>query len=122
MTAVELEYLLDLEILGIDLSDQTPEVSNILIDLEKRATMDKSALFANLLVEKMSSNVTLVPNAHRFAGFVVLKSPSIPSVLMEIGYLSNRQEEKLLATPSYRAKLANSVAQAVQKYFDNIYE
>jgi len=109
-------------ILGIDLSDQTPEVSNILIDLEKRATMDKSALFANLLVQKMASNVTLVPNAHRFAGFVVLKSPSIPSVLIEIGYLSNRQEEKLLQQYSYRAKLANSVVQAVHKYFENIYE
>ena len=109
-------------ILGIDLSDQTPEVSNILIDLEKRATMDKSALFANLLVDRMASNVTLVPNAHRFAGFVVLKSPSIPSVLIEIGYLSNKQEEKLLSTPSYRAKLANSITQAVHNYFDNIYE
>ena len=109
-------------ILGIDLSDQTPEVSNILIDLEKRATMDKSALFANLLVDKMASNITLVPNAHRFAGFVVLKSPSISSVLIEIGYLSNRQEEKLLTTSSYRAKLANSIVQAVHGYFDNIYE
>ena len=109
-------------IFGVDLSDQTPEVSNILIDLEKRATMDKSALFAYILVKKMGANVTLVPNAHRFAGFVVLKSPSIPSVLVEIGYLSNKQEEKLLTQSKYRAKLANSVVQAVHDYFDSIYE
>ncbi len=109
-------------ILGIDLSDQTAEVSNILIDLAKRSTMDKSALYANLLVDKMASNVTLVPNAHRFAGFVVLKSASVPSVLVEIGYLSNKQEEKLLGKSAYRAKLAQSIVQAVHTYFDNVYE
>ena len=108
-------------ILGIDLSNELPEVSNILIDLAKRDTMDKSAHYANLLVQKMAKNVTLVPNAHRFAGFVVLKSPSIPSVLIEIGYLSNPREEKLLQQNNYRDKLANSIVQAVNTYFDTVY-
>ena len=108
-------------ILGIDLSNELPEVSNILIDLAKRDTMDKSAHYANLLVQKMAKNVTLVPNAHRFAGFVVLKSPSIPSVLIEIGYLSNPKEEKLLQNSAYRGKLANSIVQAVDNYFDTVY-
>lgn len=108
-------------ILGIDLSNELPEVSNILIDLAKRDTMDKSAHYANLLVQKMAKNVTLVPNAHRFAGFVVLKSPSIPSVLIEIGYLSNPKEEKLLQKSDYRAKLSNSIVQAVNGYFDTVY-
>ena len=109
-------------ILGIDLSNELPEVSNILIDLAKRDTMDKSAHYANILVQKMAKNVTLVSNAHRFAGFVVLKSPSIPSVLIEIGYLSNPQEEKLLQKSDYRAKLANSIVQAVHTYFDTVYD
>ena len=108
-------------ILGIDLSNELPEVSNILIDLAKRDTMDKSAHYANTLVQKMAKNVTLVPNAHRFAGFVVLKSPSIPSVLIEIGYLSNPREEKLLQQSNYRDKLANSIVQAVNTYFDTVY-
>ena len=109
-------------ILGIDLSNELPEVSNILIDLAKRDTMDKSAHYANLLVQKMAKNVTLVPNAHRFAGFVVLKSASIPSVLIEIGYLSNPTEEKLLQKNDYRAKLSNSILQAVNAYFDTVYD
>ena len=109
-------------ILGIDLSNELPEVSNILIDLAKRDTMDKSALYANLLVDKMAKKVTLLKDAHRFAGFVVLKSPSIPSVLIEIGYLSNKQEEKLLQKSSYREKLAESIVQAVNAYFDSLYE
>ena len=108
-------------ILGIDLSNELPEVSNILIDLAKRDTMDKSAHYANLLVQKMAKNVALVPNAHRFAGFVVLKSASIPSVLIEIGYLSNPMEEKLLQKSDYRAKLSNSILQAVNAYFDTVY-
>ena len=109
-------------ILGIDLSNELPEVSNILIDLAKRDTMEKSAHYANLLVNKMAKNVTLLKDAHRYAGFVVLKSPNIPSVLIEIGYLSNKQEEKLLQKQSYREKLANSIVQAVNMYFDTIYE
>ena len=109
-------------ILGIDLSNELPEVSNILIDLAKRDTMDKSAHYANLLVGKMAKKVTLLKDAHRFAGFVVLKSPSIPSVLIEIGYLSNKQEEKLLQKSSYREKLAESIVQAVNTYFDTVYE
>lgn len=109
-------------ILGMDLSNEAPEVSNILIDLAKRDTMDKSSHYANILVKKMGRRVELVKNAHRFAGFVVLKSPNIPSVLIEIGYLSNREEERNLSKPAYRAKLAKSIVEAIDDYFDTIYE
>ncbi len=109
-------------ILGMDLSNEAPEVSNILIDLAKRDTMDKSSHYANILVKKMGRRVELVKNAHRFAGFVVLKSPNIPSVLIEIGYLSNREEERNLSKPAYRAKLATSIVEAIDDYFDTIYE
>lgn len=109
-------------ILGINLNNEAPEVSNILIDLAKRDTMEKSSHFANILVDKMGKRVTLVKGAHRFAGFVVLKSPNIPSVLLEIGYLSNKEEEKLLATSVYRAKLTKSIVEAIDSYFNTLYE
>ena len=121
MALAERENKADI-ILGIDLSGETQEVSNILIDLAKRDTMEKSSHFADLLVGRMTSQVTLVKDAHRYAGFVVLKSPNIPSVLLELGYLSNKQEEKLLAQSSYRNRLSKSILQAIDAYFSTIYE
>lgn len=109
-------------ILGMDLSNETKEVSNILIDLAKRDTMEKSSQYANMLVGEMASQVELVKNAHRFAGFVVLKSTNVPSVLLEIGYLSNKEEERLLHQTSYRARLTKAMVTAINRYFDNIYE
>ncbi|NQV19826.1 MAG: N-acetylmuramoyl-L-alanine amidase, partial [Rhodospirillales bacterium] len=57
-------------------------------------------------------------NAHRFAGFRVLKAPDVPSVLVELGYLSNRQDEKILTSKSGQASLAQSIARAVDRYFE----
>ena len=109
-------------ILGTDLSNEPPEVSSILIDLAKRDTMSKSAHFASALVKEMQSQITLVKQTHKFAGFVVLKSTNVPSALLELGYLSNREEDKLLATESYRAKIANAIVRAVDQYFNTIYD
>lgn len=109
-------------ILGLDLANYQPEVSNILIDLAKRDTMGKSSQYANFVVGEMRRQVDLVPNAHRYAGFVVLKSPNIPSVLLEMGYLSNKSEEKLLQQASYRSKLAKSMTRAVNNYFKEVSE
>ncbi len=104
-------------LLGLDLSDYNPDVSNILIDLAKIDTMNKSATYAKQLVKEMKQETTLLPNAHRFAGFAVLKSTNIPSVLLELGYLSNPREDKLLQKKSYRRKLARALVRAVNKYF-----
>jgi len=104
---------------GMDLADYQPEVGNILIDFAKKYAMDQSSVYADYIVKEMKSLVELVPNAHRFAGFVVLKSPNIPSVLLEMGYLSNRQEEKLMWKSSYRNKLSKALVQAVKTYFKN---
>lgn len=104
-------------LLGLDLSDYNPDVSNILIDLAKIDTMNNSAIYAKHLVKEMKKETTLVPNAHRFAGFAVLKSTNIPSVLLELGYLSNPREDKLLQKKSYRRKLARALVKAVDKYF-----
>lgn len=102
---------------GMDLSDYQPEVGNILIDFAKTYTMDQSAKYADEVVKEMAKEVTLRPKAHRYAGFVVLKSPNIPSVLLELGYLSNKQEDKQLQKESYRKKLSQALVRAVNTYF-----
>lgn len=109
-------------IMGMDLSDVDPMAGTILLDLEKKDTMDKSAQYAQYLVKEMKKKVTLIPKAHRQAGFVVLKSPSIPSVLVELGYLSNKTEDKNLQKKSYRKDLAESLVRAVNSYFKNLAE
>ena len=107
-------------IAGIDLSAETPEVTDILIDLAQRETMNESVRFAAVLVQEMRRVTKLLRKTHRFAGFAVLKAPDIPSVLVEMGFLSNRQDERALRQESYRARIADSVAQAIDHYFERI--
>lgn len=107
-------------IAGLDLLEHSKEVSDILINLAQRETMNRSSEFAGFMVQEMRSSVQLVDNTHRFAGFAVLKAPDVPSVLLEMGYLSNRTEERQLKQASYRKKLATSTSKAIKKYFDNM--
>lgn len=107
-------------IAGLNLVEHSKEVSDILINLAQRETMNRSSEFASFMVKEMKKSVNLVANTHRFAGFAVLKAPDIPAVLLEMGYLSNRQEEKLLQQKSYRKQLADSAVEAVDKYFENM--
>ncbi|MBF0354645.1 MAG: N-acetylmuramoyl-L-alanine amidase [Alphaproteobacteria bacterium] len=100
-------------IAGIDLSHEAPEVANILIDLAQRETMNLSASFAGKTVAELGQQVKLLSNTHRFAGFAVLKAPDVPSVLLELGYLSNPREEQLLKTEAYRAKLSLAVVKGL---------
>ena len=102
---------------GIKLAGQTPEVTNILIDLIQRETMNDSARFASLLVDEMQQETMLLPRTHRFAGFAVLKAPDVPSVLIELGYLSNHIDEQLLRNSAYRQRLAQGIARAIDRYF-----
>ncbi|OPZ76450.1 MAG: N-acetylmuramoyl-L-alanine amidase AmiC precursor [Alphaproteobacteria bacterium ADurb.Bin438] len=119
----EAEALADREnkadiIAGIDLSAEAPEVVGILIDLARRETMNYSGQLANLLVQELRKEVTTLPNTHRSAGFAVLKAPDIPSVLLEMGYLSNKDEEKLLKRADYRKRLLEAVVDGLDNYFD----
>lgn len=104
-------------IAGIDLSNENPDVMTILIDLAQRETMNLSAHFAEFLIEELRREVKVLRKGHRFAGFAVLKAPDVPSALVELGYLSNRAEEKQLRDPAYRARLARAVVRAVDRYF-----
>ena len=106
-------------LINMDFSDKTPEVANILIDLARRDTMNTSKDLANYMVSEMSRTVRVLPDTHRFAGFAVLKAQDIPSVLVEIGYLSNREEERLIRSSAYREKLAKALTKAIDKFFES---
>jgi len=107
-------------IAGLDLSHESPEVTNILIDLAQRESMNLSAAFAGDLVQELGRETPLLGNTHRFAGFAVLKAPDIPSVLVELGYLSNPQEERLLRQGGHRAKLATALTRSIERYFVHV--
>lgn len=104
---------------GVDFSGNSREINDILISLSQTDSRNKSSKFAGYIVNEMRQSVKLVDNTHRFAGFAVLKAPDIPSALLEMGYLSNKQEESNLKQSSYRLKLARSVTKAINKYFSD---
>jgi N-acetylmuramoyl-L-alanine amidase len=93
-------------------------VSKILIDLAQRETMNLSKNFANTLVGQVGKVTALLGNTHRFAGFAVLKSPAVPSILVEIGYLSNPTEERLLRSSKHRIKIARAIVRAINAYIE----
>ena len=102
---------------GVDLGQETNDVSSILIDLTQRETMNVSAAFAALLQREMSDGVAFKTDFHRFASLVVLKAPDVPSVLLETGYITNADDEKLLFSPDYQQAIAVGVRRAVEAHF-----
>jgi N-acetylmuramoyl-L-alanine amidase len=104
-------------IIGMDLTNETVEVRNILVDLAARESRNLATRFASRLIGELQREVRLLPNTHRFAGFAVLKSPDIPSVLIEMGYLSNREDESALKKEGYRVKLMTAVVRGIDQYF-----
>lgn len=108
-------------IAGIDLSHEDADVAGILLDLVQRDTMNQSNYFAEKIVKHFaSSGIKTLENPHRSAGFAVLKSPDTPSVLVEAGFISNRQDAQLLSTQAYQNKVAHSISEAVQSYFERV--
>ncbi|MES2983827.1 MAG: N-acetylmuramoyl-L-alanine amidase [Pseudomonadota bacterium] len=101
---------------GIDLSTTDADVASILIDLTQRETMNKSAVLADNIVDAMHAKVNRLPQTHRFAGFRVLKGPDIPSVLIEIGFISNAVDERLLLSPEYRDLVVASIVKGIDRY------
>ncbi len=115
----ERENKVDL-IVGIDLSRESREVTNILIDLAQRETMNRSASLAGLVVRSLRHQTRLLKNTHRFAGFAVLKAPDVPSILVELGQLSNRKDDALLRRGDHLNALAGAMAEAVARYFASV--
>lgn len=104
-------------IIGIDLSRESQEVRHILVDLAQRESMNLATKLADRLIGELQREAKLVKNSHRFARFAVLKSPDIPSVLIEMGYLSNRDDETALKKDAYRAKLMAAVVRGLDAHF-----
>ena len=105
-------------IAGVDLRGENSPVATILIDLAQRDTMNRSARFAETVVTSLPTATLVRPTTpHRSAGFAVLKAPDVPAVLIELGYLSNAKDEAEMATPAWRARVAQAIAKAIDSHF-----
>ena len=104
------------QIAGIQVEESKDEVADILVDLVRRETQRFSMRFARTLVGKLSQQIDLINNPHRFAGFKVLRAPDVPSVLLELGYLSNPQDEAQLRDPEWRAGAIRSLIAAIELF------
>ena len=99
---------------GAEGSDEV--VANILIDLAQRETQNRSIIFARSVIGELRGKMDLHAHSLKSAGFRVLKAPDVPSVLLELGFLSNPENEKRLTSASWRAKMAGTVAEAIDAY------
>jgi N-acetylmuramoyl-L-alanine amidase len=104
-------------IAGVDLSQQNSVVTDILIDLAQRDTKNMSTRFASMLVKELKRETMLLGNTHRYAGFAVLKAPDVPSVLVEMGYISSSKDEALLSSTKHQKRLARAIRDAIVDYF-----
>ncbi|MBR0715436.1 N-acetylmuramoyl-L-alanine amidase [Bradyrhizobium liaoningense] len=101
---------------GVNLTDEPVEVADILIDLAQRETRTFSNRFARLLMGEMKSTVRMHKHPLKSAGFRVLKAPDVPSVLVELGYVSNKSDLEHLVSESWRSKTVASMAQAIDAF------
>lgn len=105
-------------IAGINFNGASADVLKTLIDLSQRSSMNSSASFANLAIQSLKkTDVKILHNTHRFAGFMVLTAPDMTSVLMEIGYLSNKHEESQLNSLIYKRNMVKGLVDAINQYF-----
>jgi N-acetylmuramoyl-L-alanine amidase len=109
-------------IAGVDLSSTADDLSFILLDMAQRDTKNQSSRFAETLVRDLSRSSKVLRNPHRFAGFAVLKAPDVPAVLIELGFLSNKTDEKSLRSKKHRAKLAQAIKTSINRYFNRVEE
>lgn len=98
---------------------QSPDVEKILFDLAHRETKNHSGTFARTLVTYMKEAARMHKTPLKSAGFVVLKAPDVPSVLVELGYLSNAEDVKMLRAEAWQQKVAATIAEAVGAFFTN---
>jgi N-acetylmuramoyl-L-alanine amidase len=92
------------------------EVADILMDLTRRETQAFSISLAQDVLNSFNGQITMINNPHRHAGFQVLRAPDVPSILLELGFLSNKDDEKLLLDDKWRDKLVGRLTDAVKEY------
>src|SRR5262249_7892048 len=104
-------------IAGIDLSREPGDVADILIDLAQRETKTFSVHFAKNLMGELKHVARLHKHPLKSAGFKVLKAPDVPSVLLELGYVSSKDDLKLLTSKAWQTRTATSIVQAIDTFF-----
>ncbi|MGQ0583664.1 MAG: N-acetylmuramoyl-L-alanine amidase family protein [Reyranella sp.] len=108
----------DAVVSGMKLADKDDNVARTLVAMSQRGTVNDSRRLADTIVQSFSRNgINLLPRTHRQAGFAVLTSPDIPAALVELGYLSNRQDEKLLTVRQHQIALAKALRGSVDAHF-----
>jgi N-acetylmuramoyl-L-alanine amidase len=105
-------------IAGVDLKEEDAPVASILIDLAQRDTMNRSVRFAETVLTSLPGATAVRPTSpHRSAGFAVLKAPDVPAALIELGYLTNREDEREMARESWRNQVAIAISRAIDRHF-----
>lgn len=102
---------------GVNLTEEPTDVADILIDLAQRETRTYSNRFARVLMGEMKSSVRMHKHPLKSAGFKVLKAPDVPSVLIELGYVSNKDDLEHLVSENWRSKTVGTIAQAIDTFF-----
>ncbi|WP_374990021.1 N-acetylmuramoyl-L-alanine amidase [Rhizobium sp. TH2] len=106
-------------IAGVEIADEPTEVTDILLDLTRRETQAFSIRMAETVLDSFDGQIGLINNPLRHAGFRVLQAPDVPSVLLELGFLSNPKDELLLTDPEWREKVSDLLAEAIGKYMES---
>jgi N-acetylmuramoyl-L-alanine amidase len=101
---------------GVDLTEEPTDVADILIDLAQRETRTFSNRFARVLMSEMKGTVKMHKRPLKSAGFRVLKAPDVPSVLVELGYVSNKSDLEHLVSEGWRSRTVGSMAQAIDAF------
>jgi N-acetylmuramoyl-L-alanine amidase len=103
--------------INVDLPGPDEQVNRILLDLTQRETRNRSSIFAETLLDHLADKTELLRRSHRDAGFMVLLAPDVPAVLMEMGFITNAQDEHELTSAPDRRRLMEGVASAIDAYF-----
>jgi N-acetylmuramoyl-L-alanine amidase len=102
---------------GVKLDDKDPVLANVLMDLSQTASISASMVAADNVLKSLDRIGEVRKPRVQQAGFVVLKSPDVPSMLVETAFISNREDERKLTTPAHRVKLANAIFLGIEQYF-----
>ena len=121
-TSTTAQYLADTEnaadlVGGVELAEMDPMLAGVLADLSMTGTLDASLNLGALILEQIDGVARLHKKRVEQAGFAVLKSPDVPSLLIETGFISNPSEAERLATPAYQDKMARAIRRGIQSWF-----
>ncbi|PPR77265.1 MAG: N-acetylmuramoyl-L-alanine amidase AmiA [Alphaproteobacteria bacterium MarineAlpha2_Bin1] len=110
------------DLIGVEpnLDKEDSDVAQILISLVQRETMNHSLKFASIFINKLKRKEKVLGRPNRKAGFVVLKASDVPSILIEMGFMSNKADERKLQTKKFKSKLALAMLESFDKFFEEV--